>query len=265
MVPDSAVSVLRDLTVAVQPLVTLATSDVAGYEALARPAGLQVAPPALFEAALAGCWMPELELVLAGHAFRTAAGLLSGGQRLFLNVHPTALESRGFAQRLRGVAAHEGLPLTRVVVEITEQGPITNPEIALANVAELREAGAVFALDDFGSGYAHMRWLTEIAPVFIKIAQSIATDFEQVPWRRSVVENFQSFAKEIGCAVIVEGIETAATAEAAREMGIDVGQGYFFGRPAGRAAVPAAGPAASRRRGGGPTARPARDPRPSPA
>ncbi len=55
------------------------------------------------------------------------------------------------------MAAKEGLRLTRVVVEITEQGPITQPEIALANIEELREAGALFALDDFGSGYAHMR------------------------------------------------------------------------------------------------------------
>ena len=52
-----------------------------------------------------------------------------------------------------------------------------------------------------------------------------------MPWRRSVVHNIQSFAKEVGCAVIVEGIETAATAEAALEMGIELGQGYYFGRP----------------------------------
>jgi EAL domain-containing protein (putative c-di-GMP-specific phosphodiesterase class I) len=230
--PGSAVAVLRGLDVAVQPLVSLTTTEIAGYEALARPAGSQVAPATLFEAALAGGWMPELELVLAGHAFDAAVGLLAPGQRLFLNVHPTALESRGFAQRLRGVASKEGLRLTRVVVEITEQGPITNPKIALANIEELREAGALFALDDFGSGYAHMRWLREIRPRFIKVAQSIATDFERVPWRRSVVQSIQSFAKEVGCTVIVEGVETAATAEAALEMGIELGQGYYFGRPA---------------------------------
>ena len=232
--PGSAVAVLRGLDVALQPIMSLTTTEIAGYEALARPAGSQVAPATLFEAALAGGWMPELELVLASHAFDAAVGLLAPGQRLFLNVHPTALESRGFAQRLRGVAAKEGLRLTRVVVEITEQGPITDPKIALANIEELREAGALFALDDFGSGYAHMRWLREIRPRFIKVAQSIATDFERVPWRRSVVHNIQSFAKEVGCAVIVEGIETAETAGAAQEMGIELGQGYYFGRPAMR-------------------------------
>ena len=161
---SAAAGVLRGLNVALQPLVDLSTSAVAGYESLARPPGSQVAPATLFEAALAGGWMPELELVIAGHSFQAASGLLTPGQRLFINVHPSALESRGFAQRLRSVAAKGGVRLTRVVIEITEQGPITNPELALQNVEELREAGALFALDDFGGGYAHMRWLKEIAP-----------------------------------------------------------------------------------------------------
>ena len=78
-----------------QPLVTLATGEVAGYEALARPSGSNVAPATLFEVALAGGWMPELELALAGRAFGAANWTLTAGQRLFLNVHPAALESLG--------------------------------------------------------------------------------------------------------------------------------------------------------------------------
>ncbi len=217
-------AILADVNVALQPLVKLTTNDTIGYEALARPGESQVAPATLFDAALAGGWIAELELTVAGRAFESQR--LAPGQRLFLNVHPTALESRGFAQRLRRVA-----DVARAVIEITEQGPITQPELALANVEELREAGALFALDDFGSGYAHMRWLHDIRPRFVKIAQSIATDFESVPWRGSVVRNIQSFAKEVGCAVIAEGIETEVTADAAREMGIEFGQGYYFGRP----------------------------------
>ena len=143
-----------ELDVAIQPIVKLATREVIGYEALARPDAAPVAPAALFEA-------------------------------------------------------------------------------ALANVEALRDAGALFALDDFGSGYTHMRWLHDIRPHFIKIAQPLVVDFESVPWRRSVVQDIQSFAKDIGCAVIAEGIESAATAAAAaRELGIEFGQGYYFGRPA---------------------------------
>jgi len=218
-------AILRNLNVALQPLVNLTTEDVVGYEALARPAGALVAPAALFDAALAGGWMTDLDLTVAGRAFESQQ--IGPGQRFFLNVHPAALESRGFAQRLRRVIR----PM-RVVIEITEQGPITKPDIALANVEELRGAGALFALDDFGSGYAHMRWLAEIRPRFIKLAQSIVTDFECVPWRCSIVRNLHGFAKDTGCSVIAEGIETEATAEAARMMGIEFGQGYYFGRPA---------------------------------
>jgi EAL domain-containing protein (putative c-di-GMP-specific phosphodiesterase class I) len=207
--------VTRGLNVAVQPLITLATGEILGYEALA----------------LAGGWMADLELALARRAFQAANEVLTGGQRLFLNVHPSALETPGFAQRLRAAARKERFRLSRTVIEITEQGPIAKPESAMANLEILRDAGALFALDDFGSGYAHMRWLHEIRPRFLKIAQSIATDFEAAAWRRSVVQNLQHFAKDVGCAVIVEGVETPTTADAARAMGIEYGQGYYFGRP----------------------------------
>lgn len=226
---DSAIT--RGLNVAVQPLVKLTTAEIAGYEALARPAGATVAPPALFDAAVAGGWVVDLELVLARRSFEAAGCVLAGEQKLFLNVHPTALETPGFAHRLLAAARKERFRLSRCVIEVTEQGPIVKPDSALSNVAELRHAGALFALDDFGSGYAHMRWLHDIRPHFIKIAQSIASDFESASWRRSVVQNLQNFAREVGCAVIVEGIETEATAAAARALGIEYGQGYFFGRP----------------------------------
>ncbi|HEY6138977.1 MAG TPA: EAL domain-containing protein [Thermoanaerobaculia bacterium] len=220
-------AILQSLDVALQPLVNLTTEEVIGYEALARPAGAQDAPAALFEAALAGGWIAELELAVARRAFDSAS--LASGQRLFLNVHPSALESRGFGRRLR-----RAVSVCRAVIEITEQGPIADAETALANVAELRGAGALFALDDFGSGYAHLRWLREIRPRFIKLAQTIAGDFERVPWRCSIVHIVQSFAQEAGCSVIAEGIETAETANAARALGVEFGQGYFFGKPAVR-------------------------------
>jgi EAL domain-containing protein (putative c-di-GMP-specific phosphodiesterase class I) len=223
--------ILQSLDVALQPLVNLTTEEVIGYEALARPTGAQEVPAALFEAALAGGWIADLELAVARRAFDSAS--LAPGQRLFLNVHPSALESRGFGRRLR-----RAVPVRRAVIEITEQGPITDAETALANVAELRRAGALFALDDFGSGYAHLRWLGEIRPRFIKLAQTIAGDFERVPWRCSIVHMVQSFAEETGCSVIAEGIETAATANAAREVGVEFGQGYYFGRPMIRNALP---------------------------
>ena len=217
-------AILPSLNVALQPLVDLTTEGVIGYEALARPAGAEAAPAALFDAAIAGGWIAELELAVAERAFDCAE--LAFGQRIFLNVHPSALESRGFGLRLR-----RAVPVRRAVIEITEQGPITDAETALANIEELRGAGALFALDDFGSGYAHLRWLREIRPRFIKLAQSIAGGFERVPWRCSIVHIVQSFAEETGCSVIAEGIETAETAEAARAMGVEFGQGYFFGKP----------------------------------
>ena len=102
----------------------------------------------------------------------------------------------------------------------------------MANLQDLRTLGVRFAIDDFGSAYSHLALIEKIEPAFLKVSQDFGTDFEKIEAREKIVRNVQSLARDFGARVILEGIESGATAAAARERGLAFGQGYHFGRPA---------------------------------
>ena len=124
-----------------------------------------------------------------------------------------------------------GLPLSRVVLEVTERSGFTDAAADLAVFERLGEAGVRFALDDHGSAYSHLSLIDRIRPTFIKISQAFGTAFEEDPMRTRVVRHIAAMARDFGCRTILEGVETEATARAAAANAIDLVQGYYFGRP----------------------------------
>jgi EAL domain-containing protein (putative c-di-GMP-specific phosphodiesterase class I) len=118
------------------------------------------------------------------------------------------------------------------VLEVTERSGFTDDDEACRVIDELRELGLRFALDDHASAYSHLGVVNRIRPSFMKISNTFGTDFEQDPTKVHIVRHVVTLAHDLGCRTILEGIETAATAAAAAEAGVDFAQGYYFGRPA---------------------------------
>lgn len=148
---------------------------------------------------------------------------------LFINVNPETISSRGFAKRVVSFATGE-IDLTRVVFEITEQGPLDCAG-ATATVERLREHGAQIAFDDVGVAFSHLPCLESIKPDWMKVSQVFGTDFEKSATRRMIVSNIARLAIDTGAKLILEGIETRETLEAARDLGIEYGQGFHLGYP----------------------------------
>jgi EAL domain-containing protein (putative c-di-GMP-specific phosphodiesterase class I) len=96
---------------------------------------------------------------------------------------------------------------------------------------ELRELGLRFALDDHGSAYSHLSLINRIKPSFIKMSQTFGTDFENDPTKERIVRHTVSLARDFGCEMILEGVESAETARAAALIGVTLAQGFHFGRP----------------------------------
>jgi len=96
---------------------------------------------------------------------------------------------------------------------------------------ELRAHGVQFALDDVGSSYAHLDQIARIRPSYLKISQEFGTNFEKNPSRKKIIRNIQSLAHDFECEIIVEGIETEETSQAATDLGARYAQGYLYGRP----------------------------------
>jgi len=222
-----------------QPIVRLGPANtIFGYEALARfrvDSPLRD-PSLLFKYAARKHRVVELELVCFAHALHNGAALAKKGL-LFLNVHPDVFAAgSGLCDTITSQAAHAGVGMDRLVLEITEQSSLAGTASVLRNIANLRELGVRFAFDDVGFAYSHLPMMDAVKPSFLKVCQEFGTGFEKDPTRLKIVGNLLSLAKDFKCDLILEGIEDASSAAKAAELGVPLGQGYLFARP-GEAAV----------------------------
>ena len=224
------------LNTAFQPIVQLGGSlswEPIGYEALARfrsDTPLRN-PEVLFDYAAKKGRVADLETACLRKSLR-AGGRIGREGLLFLNVHPDVMSlDRTLFDVLASEASAVGVPLSNIVLELTEQGAIEDHPKVYRVFDELRAEGVRFAFDDVGLGYSHLRLIDRIRPEFLKISQRFGTGFECDSMRRKMVSALVGMARQFDCSVILEGIEDFTTAEAASAAGITYGQGYLFGRP----------------------------------
>lgn len=222
------------LTTVFQPIVQRIDNGWSpfGYEALTRlrdpwPGGgvLQ-----LFEYAEKLSRLVELNLA-AMHTALSEARQLPPDAALFVNVDPVTFDHPDFVGAVQAAAARNDFPLSRLVLEITERSALTASGGAARVFKELRASGVRLALDDHGSAHSHLTAISDIEPSFIKISQSFGTDFERDTARERVVRHVLALSRDFGCRTILEGVETLDTAGAASAQGVELAQGYLFGRP----------------------------------
>ena len=214
-----------------QAIVDLERWRVAGVEALARFQLEPRRPPnEWFDDAFQVKRRLELELT----AIRVeAAAFLDpalGRCYLSLNAEPdTILEGRGLREALVGI------PLDRVVLEVTEEAPVAEYDKLQQALEPFRAEGARLAVDDAGSGYASLRHVLQLKPDIIKLDVALIRDVDTERDKRAVARALTAAAAELDIAVVAEGVETPSELEVLREMGVQYGQGWFM-----RAAMPLA-------------------------
>ena len=214
--------------------------DVAGpmqtshyYEGLIRgPRGTSIeSPEILFEYArrkrsLAAVDRACLETIFA------AASALPGEPRLGINVHaPTLALDEGFTEFLAQAAARWGVAPARLVVEIVEHAAPWDVTALRKALASLRELGIRIALDDVGLGQSNYMMMLECRPEYSKIDRYFVTDCHRDFHRRAVLRSVAALALQFGSQVIAEGVETMADLETVNATGINLVQGWLFGRP----------------------------------
>jgi EAL domain-containing protein (putative c-di-GMP-specific phosphodiesterase class I)/ActR/RegA family two-component response regulator len=218
-----------------QPIVALQDgAQTVAYESLARFRSDAVfrTPDLLFRYASRKRRTADLELACAKSTMRSAVNL-PGEPLIFMNIHPDVFRNGGrLLDTLRTASIENDLPLSRVVLEITEQAPMPAAPAVWSLLDELRFLGARFAFDDVGVAYSHLSLIEHIKPSFFKISQAFGSGFESDANKLRIVRNIVSLAGDFGCEVVLEGIENESTAMAATTLGIHYGQGYHFGRPA---------------------------------
>lgn len=233
IVPTLDQVISGDLRPRFQRIVSLADRSIYGVESLARFRGGAPfdRPDLLFAYATRRNDVARLEATCIEMTMRTAV-TFPDSIRLFLNIHPAALDDISIAATLAASARQNGIDLARVVLEITEQQELRQTPYLFDAIDQLRTLGVRFAFDDVGVAYSHLPLIEKIRPSYLKISQLFGTKFESDPTKLKIIRNIVALGVEFDCNIIIEGIEEASSEVAARDLGIRFGQGYLFGRPA---------------------------------
>lgn len=225
-----------------QPQADIPTGRIIGVEALARwehPTFGALGAGALFAAAERA----ELGIALSDHiqrlALKRAAAWSAPLDTLRLSVNLTAADvgRADFARTFLGRVSASGFPAARLTVEITETGLIEDLPAAAALLAELRAAECRVAIDDFGTGYSSLAYLTALPLDYLKLDRALVQGIDGTPRERVVVRGTIAMAKQLGLAVIAEGVETRAQRYQLAALGCDLYQGFLCAGPIAPAAI----------------------------
>jgi EAL domain-containing protein (putative c-di-GMP-specific phosphodiesterase class I) len=211
-----------------QPLIEPSTGRVVGAEALAR-SPMAADAQLLFARATAGGLEERLSRLIQRKALRCAAaweGALKGLD-LSINLLPADISRPGYEDWLLDEIRVAGIDPKRITVEITESVLLVDHETVAERLNRLRDAGIRIAVDDFGTGYASLAYLTSLPLDAIKIDRGLIADLVGGERDRIVVRALIHLARELELKVVVEGIETAAQLALIAEWGCDLYQGFL--------------------------------------
>lgn len=148
-----------------------------------------------------------------------------------LNVAPSQLyEATELLASLRE-AQRAGLPLSSVILEVTENEPITEPAQFKSTVQALRGMGVKLSLDDFGSGFAFFEALHIGFFDSIKIDRSMISDIQHINKKQALFKAIHQYCHHLDIMLVAEGVEVEDEMHYLKTLGVTYMQGYFFARP----------------------------------
>ena len=228
-----------EILVLYQPIVSLSTGRVAGFETLARwnhperglvqPAdfipfaednGLiaRIGEQALRKSCLSmRDWMKELGS--------------DAPDGISINLSSRQLQDPDLVRDIEVMLAHIKLPGSRVKLEVTESMIMRNPEATARTLHQLKELGVSLSIDDFGTGYSSLSYLHRFPFDTLKIDRSFVAAMEEKPENAEIIRTIALLAHQLGKDVIAEGVESPAQLRRLMELGCEFAQGFLFSHP----------------------------------
>ena len=216
-------------TMAFQPIVQ--QSGIFAYEALVRgPAGesagsilAQVNEQNMY-AFDQSCRVKAIDLAARLNPARSTP--------ISINFMPGAIyEPAACIRRTLAAAERVGLPLANIIFEVTESERVTDRQRLISIFREYRKHGLQTAIDDFGAGYAGLDLLADFQPDILKVDLSLIRSIDARPASQAILRAIVSLSRELNIRVIAEGIETVEELRTLEDLGLELFQGYLFGRP----------------------------------
>ena len=226
----------RELVVQYQPIVDLTTGKTVSVEALVRwnHPGRGRIPPLEFIplAEETGLIVPLGRYVLEEACARVSER--HPDLQVQVNLSAIELEHPDLLDTIAGVIQRTGIAPGRLVLEVTETLLVKDAVRGAETLQQLRDIGVQLALDDFGTGYSSLSYLRNLPLDSLKIAREFVEGLAFSDHDAAFVRLIVGLAKTVGLKVVAEGIETRAQLDMLREIGCDLGQGYYFAAADGR-------------------------------
>jgi diguanylate cyclase (GGDEF)-like protein len=221
-----------------QPIVSLETEALVGFEALVRwnhPERGLVPPDEFIPLAEETGLITEIGSWVLGEAcaqlraWQTAMGKES--LTMSVNLSGKQLTQTDLIQQIENTLCQTGLNPTWLRLEITESVVMENAELATNTLLQLRKLGVHLSIDDFGTGYSSLSYLHRFPVNTLKIDRSFIGRMAKGDENSEIVRTICTLANNLGMEVVAEGVETREQLELLRSLKCEYGQGYFFSKP----------------------------------
>lgn len=217
-----------------QPIVEASSGNIYGYEGLSRgilPDGSQMMPGELFDHARKTDMVFFLDRICRESVIAAAAAQ-NISSKIFINFVPTSIYDPDKCLQTTDAALRKhGLDPRQIVFEVVETEYVEDFTHLNRILDYYKNKGYTTALDDMGSGYSTHEALLDLKPDYLKIDMDIIRNVHQDPIKQNKLAGFIKLGKEHNILILAEGVETEAELSYVHRAGVDLIQGYYFGRP----------------------------------
>jgi diguanylate cyclase (GGDEF)-like protein len=219
-----------------QPINNILSGETTHHELLIRlraEDGSYVSPDAFLPSAVRFGLMNEIDFWMIRNAAMAYAKYSSHENPLkfSINLSANAFENDDLTSYVEETFKRYEVQPSDIVFEVTESLAVRRPLQVDRQIATLRDLGCQFALDDFGTGYSSFGYLQKLQFDYIKIDGTFVQDLPDNPVDQKMIKLIAEVGKEAGMQTIAEYVRNVESLELLAELGVDMAQGYFVGRP----------------------------------
>lgn len=221
-----------------QPQVAADSGELLGVEVLARwrrPGGEILPPSAFIPAMEQSSLIDRLSYQLIEQALADAACWNAGPLSISINLTPHTLSQASLPGHLESLARLHGIAPGRITLELTETAMAHDPQPMRACAARLRLRGFRLAIDDVGIGYSSLALLLGLPFTELKVDRSVVARLSSSRKARTLMEALLALGRQLGMAVVAEGVEDGNTLHLLRALGCPAVQGFHIARPMAQA------------------------------
>ncbi len=216
-----------------QPVVSLKTGEILGYEALSRislnPCTFNVEEMFTYAKEYNCLW--NLEYICRKKALKGVKNKIAD-KKLFLNVDPNIIKDLRFQTGMTlNYLNRYNISPDNIVFEVCERSDIKEIHLFHDVINHYKKQNYQIAIDDFGKGYADFNRIFFLHPEYVKLDISLISNIDTDSVKCSMVEGLVKFCHSENICLIAEGIETMGELTQLIHLGVDYGQGYFLAKP----------------------------------